>query len=60
MKQILDDPHSPAKPLLDTKLIQQVLNTEIGTSSPRQNRIGMEMAIGLNTWLDEYDVTLDI
>lgn len=58
MSQIANDPNAPAKPLLDSKRIQQVLNTDIGASSARQNRIGMEMVIGLNTWLGEYDVTL--
>jgi asparagine synthase (glutamine-hydrolysing) len=60
MSQIANDPNAPAKPLLDSKRIQQVLNTDIGASSARQNRIGMEMAIGLNTWLGEYDVTLEL
>lgn len=60
MRQILNDPNSPAQALLDGGRIQEVLRTEVGATSARQTRIGMEMAIGLNTWLGEYDVTLDL
>ncbi|KAF9909050.1 hypothetical protein EC991_009111 [Linnemannia zychae] len=58
MAKIAADDNAPVKPLLDSKHVQEVLNRKVGTVSQPYDRIGMELAVGLNTWLTEYNVTL--
>lgn len=60
MADIIANRNSPVMPLLDADRVQQAVNRDIGQSSPRQDRIGLELAIGLNAWLTEYNVTLDL
>lgn len=57
---ILDDPSAPVLPLLDRRRAQQALARPLGDLSPMYDRMGMEMAIGLNTWLTEYAVELTL
>jgi len=59
MGAIVSDRQAPVRPLLDLKRVEEILHQEIGSSSSRQNRIGLELAIGMNTWLKEYDVALE-
>lgn len=55
---ILADPASPVLPLLDRQRIANTLAKPLGNLSPMYDRMGMELAIGLNTWLAEYRVEL--
>ena len=47
-------------PLLDCDRIRQSLAKPLGSVSPMYERMGMELAVGLNTWLNEYDVSLEL
>lgn len=58
--KIASDNDAPIKPLLDSNLVKTTLSREIGTVSPVQNRAGMELAINLNTWLTDYNVSLEL
>ena len=55
---ILADPAAPVLPLLDRQRIANTLAKPLGNLSPMYDRMGMELAIGLNTWLAEYRVEL--
>ncbi|WP_169829006.1 hypothetical protein [Chromobacterium amazonense] len=46
------------RPLLDQQRASQTLAKPIGELSPMYDRMGMELAIGLNTWLADYQVEL--
>lgn len=60
MALISKDPNAPVMQLLDRKLVDQILDRTLGTVSPMYDRMGLELATGLNAWLTEYDVTVDI
>lgn len=60
MARISKDPNAPVMQLLDRKLVNKILDRKLGTVSPMYDRMGLELATGLNTWLTEYDVTVDI
>lgn len=47
-------------PLLDDAQVQRALAKPLGTISPMYERMGMELAVGLNTWLTEYEVSLEL
>lgn len=55
---ILADPDAPVRPLLDRQRVDQALSKPLGDLSPMYDRMGMELAIGLNTWLADYHVEL--
>ncbi|TNL09641.1 hypothetical protein CYD30_12405 [Kosakonia cowanii] len=55
---IMANPDSPVLPLLDRGRVTQTLAKPLGNLSPMYDRMGMELAIGLNTWLAEYEVSL--
>ena len=52
--------NAPVTPLLDSGRIQQTLAKPLGSVSPMYERMGMELAVGLNTWLNEYGVSLEL
>jgi len=54
------DRNAPVTPLLDSGSIHQTLAKPLGSVSPMYERMGMELAVGLNTWLSEYDVSLEL
>jgi asparagine synthase (glutamine-hydrolysing) len=58
LAELRSEPDAPARPLLDLRKIDQLLERGMGSASPREDRIAMELAIGLNSWLSEYEVTL--
>lgn len=60
MARIAADDNAPIKPFLDANLVQAALNKKLGAVSLGHERQGMEIAIGLNTWMTEYNITLDI
>lgn len=47
-------------PLLHSGRIQETLAKPLSSVSPMYERMGMELAVGLNTWLNEYDVSLEL
>lgn len=57
---IMQSQDAPVRPLLDTMHVQEALNRPLGDVSPMYDRMGMELAVGLNTWLTDLDVTLDL
>ncbi|MGP1665891.1 MAG: asparagine synthase-related protein, partial [Rhodanobacter sp.] len=57
---IMADPAAPVLSLLDRDRVRQALDRPLGSLSPMYDRMGMELAIGLNTWLAEYDVSLTL
>ncbi|GAA0482646.1 asparagine synthase (glutamine-hydrolyzing) [Streptomyces sp. NPDC046215] len=60
LADVLADPASPVLPLLDGPATRRLLGREVGDTSPQQSRTGIELALGLNSWLSAYDVTLDM
>ncbi|MFC7304821.1 asparagine synthase (glutamine-hydrolyzing) [Streptomyces monticola] len=57
---VVDDSGSPVLPLLDAAEVKRLLATPVGAMSAQYERSGLEMALGLNSWLSSYDITLDI
>jgi asparagine synthase (glutamine-hydrolysing) len=43
---------------LDLKQVQETLGTDIGESSSMQERMGIELVVGINAWMKEYKVDL--
>lgn len=58
LASILADPDAPVLPLLDRQRVAHTLAKPLGDLSPMYDRMGMELAVGLNTWLSEYQVEL--
>lgn len=40
--------------------VNDTLGREAGKVSPLHERMGMERVVGMNSWLAEYDVSVDI
>lgn len=60
LADIVSDGSAPVRPLLDLQRVHEVLRRPVGASSPRQDRIAIELAIGLNLWMSDYRIDLDI
>lgn len=60
LREVLTDPDSPVRPLLNTTRVTRVLNRELEDVSLPHDRGGLEMALWLNRWLTSYDVTVDV
>lgn len=60
LAQIMASDSAPVRALLDAPKVKHTLTKTIGATSPMHERMGMELAVGLNTWLTEQDVTLDL
>lgn len=58
LRAILDNPNSPVLPLVDQATITDLLKTPLGEVSPMYDRMGTELVVGLNAWLDLYDVEI--
>ncbi|WP_256660936.1 asparagine synthase C-terminal domain-containing protein [Pseudomonas sp. DY-1] len=54
------DRNAPVIPLLDNGRIRKTLDKPLGSVSSMHERMGMELAVGLNTWLSEYDFSLEL
>lgn len=52
--------NAPVTPLLDDAQVQHALARPLGSVSPMYERMGMELAVGLNAWLTEYEVSLEL
>ncbi|CDH30569.1 Asparagine synthetase (glutamine-hydrolyzing) 3 (fragment) [Xenorhabdus bovienii str. Jollieti] len=59
MSEIMLDNQAPVRPLFDQKLVNEKLSFSVGSNSPMYSRMGMELAVGLNSWLNEYKVELN-
>ncbi|WP_312593276.1 asparagine synthase (glutamine-hydrolyzing) [Stutzerimonas nitrititolerans] len=57
---IMADPGAPVRELLDPARVKETLDRPLGGLSPMYDRMGMELAVGLNTWLTEQDISLDL
>jgi asparagine synthase (glutamine-hydrolysing) len=60
LAEVLDEPSSPVLPLLDQGEAKSLLARPLGDVSAQYDRAGLEMALGLNSWLRGYDITLDL
>lgn len=60
LAHIMASDRAPVRALLDASKVKHTLDRTVGASSPMHERMGMELAVGLNTWLTEQDVTLDL
>lgn len=60
LAHIMATDRAPVRALLDASKVKHTLDRTVGASSPMHERMGMELAVGLNTWLTEQDVTLDL
>lgn len=57
---IMAAPDAPVRALLDTSRVRDTLDRPLAGTSPMYDRMGMELAVGLNTWLTEQDVSLTL
>ena len=57
---VVADPRSPVLPLTDQQATRQLLDSDVGEVSPQQRRTGMELILGLNSWLEEFSVDIDV
>ena len=53
-------PNALMRQLLDLGRVKHTLGWEAGKVSPLHERMGMERVVGMNSWLAEYDVSVDI
>ncbi|NYE50586.1 asparagine synthase (glutamine-hydrolyzing) [Spinactinospora alkalitolerans] len=60
MARVLEDPGSPVVPLLDTAAVRTLLESPLGDTSRKYERMGLETVLGLNSWLVSYSVALDL
>lgn len=60
MSSIVSNSNSPVHQLLDVDRANGVLKGSAGKVSPLHERMGMERVVGMNSWLAQYDVTIDV
>ncbi|GJJ68363.1 asparagine synthase (glutamine-hydrolysing) [Entomortierella parvispora] len=60
LAKIMEDEKAPVRPLLDDKAVKETLAREVGVSSLPYDRIAMDLVVYLNSWLVDYNVTLDL
>ncbi|MEV8057740.1 asparagine synthase (glutamine-hydrolyzing) [Streptomyces antimycoticus] len=60
MREILANQDAPVRPLLDTENVRTALARPKEAVSRSYSRGSLELAVWLNRWLTEYDVTLTI
>lgn len=60
LAQIMADKDAPVRTLLNASQVKRTLDRPMSDVSPMFDRMGIELAVGLNTWLTERDVTLDL
>ncbi|MER5983346.1 asparagine synthase (glutamine-hydrolyzing) [Streptomyces sp. NPDC001787] len=58
--EVLADSSSPVLPLLDHAAGRGLLKRPVGDMSAQYDRSGLEMALGLNSWLSAYGIELDL
>lgn len=52
------DKDAPVRALLDDKQVKDKLALPMGSSSSMDIRVGLEMVVGLNRWMENYQVEL--
>jgi asparagine synthase (glutamine-hydrolysing) len=57
---VANDAAAPANALLNKSAVTGLLKRPIGQSSMQGNRIALDFTLGLDSWLNEYGVSLDI
>ncbi|MFI9275847.1 asparagine synthase (glutamine-hydrolyzing) [Kitasatospora sp. NPDC052896] len=60
LARLLRDPDAPVLPLLDLDRARSVADRPIGAVSRPYDRGSLELVLWLNSWLAEYEVTLDL
>lgn len=60
LRELTQNPDSPVLPLLDTNAVDELLKTPLGEVSPMYDRMGTELVVGINSWLQQYDISLDL
>jgi hypothetical protein len=50
----------PATPLLNRKVIEDMLARPVGNVSSLPNHSGLERALSISTWVKDYAVALDL
>ncbi|MGW1373628.1 asparagine synthase (glutamine-hydrolyzing) [Streptomyces sp. NPDC002446] len=60
LAEVMADPGSPVSALLDRRQVADLLNRPLGRKSLQSDRMGMELALGLDFWLTSYGVTVDL
>ncbi|WP_338515908.1 asparagine synthase (glutamine-hydrolyzing) [Erwinia aphidicola] len=55
---IMADKDAPVRALLDDKQVNDKLALPMGSSSSMDIRVGLEMVVGLNRWMENYQVEL--
>ncbi|MFW5418659.1 asparagine synthase (glutamine-hydrolyzing) [Nocardiopsis sp. CNT-189] len=57
---VLEDPDAPVLPLLDTAAVRALLDTPLGDTSRKYDRMNLETVLGLNGWLSAYSVSIEL
>ncbi|MBV6695863.1 asparagine synthase (glutamine-hydrolyzing) [Kitasatospora aureofaciens] len=60
LARVLGDPDAPVLPLLDLDRARAVAGRATGSVSRPYDRGSLELVLWLNSWLAEYEVTLDL
>ncbi|MEU3626942.1 asparagine synthase (glutamine-hydrolyzing) [Amycolatopsis coloradensis] len=60
LANVLSDPGSPVLPLIDTATARALIASPLGATSRKYERMGMEMVLGLNSWLSAYSITPEL
>lgn len=55
---ILQDSNAPVRALLDEGQLRTKLAEAPGSSSMLDSRVGLEMVVGLNRWMESYQIEL--
>jgi asparagine synthase (glutamine-hydrolysing) len=58
--EVLEDRSHPAAPLLNRKVLEDMLARPLGTSSPHHERAGLERARSISAWVKDYGVVLGL
>jgi asparagine synthase (glutamine-hydrolysing) len=58
--EVLENRSHPARPLLDTKVLERLLARPLGTTSTLAERAGLERARSISAWVNDYGVVLDV
>jgi asparagine synthase (glutamine-hydrolysing) len=58
--EVLEERSHPATPLLNRKVIEDMLARPVGNVSSLPDRSGLERALSISTWVKDYAVALDL
>jgi asparagine synthase (glutamine-hydrolysing) len=58
--EILADRSHPAAPLLNRKVLEDMLARPLGNTSSLPDRVGLERARSIGAWVKDYRVELDL